>query len=702
LSELEDLAAKRMRMLRLGEGWSAEKLSQEYKKGGAGSLTRTTIAKIESAKRQIKPGEVERVARVFGLTSAALLDPDGQRVFLSYADQDRDAGLDVAEWLSSHGFLVIPAGRPALGPAGSGSEERYAIDTADAYIALLSPDFLSSPRCREELEFAVLRKQQLMAGGYAADYIYVLRVAGTSDLDDSELLPYSPIDLPRAGAREKEMALSKIGGKIILGLRTPGARTEPQIQGQPGPASLDRGEELEQVFYNLNDPAGSHFWLVTSPPGLGKSTFLEQLTRKVTESQVMTCPGPIDLRLEAAADRHDALQIVTKLFGIKQSQPSGPKACLVSAAQKIAATGRPWLCLLDSAEVLPADVVTGLRQYLGEIQRLVQDRGSGNARLGFVVASQNDDRWTGLWPPPRLTVLRLGGFRTNAIQNALEGLAAHMGIKRSPAELREDAAMIHRVTEGVPELVEQSLHWIQAQDWFAIERLDSTELFRERVSPYVRDRLLAPDSLLAGVARPERSAQRLNALEDALRALVPYRFFTLSHVTEHHDADHSFREAVQDADWKIDDLWVAIVGMALLYRQPDEPSHEIHPALRRLLFRHFYPAPEERARAHQDAQDFNRKWAAKQSGTEQIVVMVESIWHEAARLRLSSPAMMEKDLPAFAETLSGDVHESPPYTDAELRNYAVQRMINDDELQGEVADLRLFEKLVRIVLAPKP
>jgi transcriptional regulator with XRE-family HTH domain len=97
LDDLEQLAARRMRMLRLGAGLSAEKLSQKYGNSGSGSLARTTIAKIESDLRPIKVGEVEGVARVFGLTSNDLLAKDDPSVVLSYADQDRVVGHEVGD-----------------------------------------------------------------------------------------------------------------------------------------------------------------------------------------------------------------------------------------------------------------------------------------------------------------------------------------------------------------------------------------------------------------------------------------------------------------------------------------------------------------------------------------------------------------------------------------------------------------------------
>ena len=146
--------------------------------------------------------------------------------------------------------------------------------------------------------------------------------------------------------------------------------------------------------------------------------------------------------------------------------------------------------------------------------------------------------------------------------------------------------------------------------------------------------------------------------------------------------------------------------MALLRRPLDEPWQETHPALRRLLFRYFYP-PEQRASAHRAARDFSKDWAAEVPGKEQVIGMVESIWHEAARLRLSGSAAINDHLIQFVQDLSADIRPHPdagtelrPYAETELRHYAVQRMRSDDELQREVADPELFAQLIQVV-APK-
>jgi hypothetical protein len=471
------------------------------------------------------------------------------------------------------------------------------------------------------------------------------------------------------------------------------------LPDQQAQTFLDRGEELERVFYGLSNRTSPDFWLVISPPGLGKSWFLEQLADRAKSAGWVT--KMVDLRVDATGRELVAMVIIGSLFGVEQPQSSGHEDGVLVVAQNIIRTGRPWLFLLDGAELLKGTTVTQLRHHLSKIYRLIQDTASAQTRLAFVVASQRDDGWRGIMPYPRLSILPLGEMGPSAVQEALERLAQRMPIVHSPAELRRDAALIQRVTEGVPGLVQQSLQWIDSEQWLGIERLNNPEFFDKITLPYIRDRLLAQDSLFPGEeGRREKQTKKLVALQNSLRVLVPYRFITLYHVHHHLDNDHSFRDALNNAGWSIEDLWQAIGGMALLYHPLDEAWHKIHPAIRRLLCRYFY-APEVCGEAHLRARDFTEAWAAQLTGKEQIIVMVESVWHEAVRLRLSSAATMGEDLIRFARTQSLTVRSSFNSV-AELRNYAAQRMRDDDELQGEVGNVEgLFDKLVRVVLAPE-
>jgi TIR domain len=234
-----------MRMLRLGVGWSADRLSQEYRTCGAGELARTTIAKIERDIRSIKVGELDGVARIFGLTSDDLVDPDGPKVFLSYAEQDDSTGQGVAAWLGDHGFQLFSVGSTAADDPGSGPADARAIDAAQAFVALLSPSFLSSPRCQQELDLAVRRERQLLAADPATHFIYVLQVTAEANLDNSGLISHLLIDLPAGSDRSRDMALSKLGGSILSGARAPEgsgrSANSPPLPSQPGKPDSWRG-----------------------------------------------------------------------------------------------------------------------------------------------------------------------------------------------------------------------------------------------------------------------------------------------------------------------------------------------------------------------------------------------------------------------------------------------------------------------------
>lgn len=680
-----------MRMLRLSEGWSAERLSQEYEARGQGVLTRTTIAKIEADRRKITVSETAGVARIFDLTSADLLNADGPDVFMSHADEDERTGQEVSAWLSDHGFRV---------QAGE-------IDSVHAFVAVLSPSFLSSSRCREELDQARRHKEQLLATGMPGGFLYGLRVPEAADLDDSGLSLDHLIDLPTAsersaGGRSAEAALSKLGARIISNASK--SRPSPTQAAQPiiaetAEEDLDRGEELQRVLNALKSPSGDHFWLVVSPPEFGKSWFLDQLKTKATEpANGAWTTQLVDLRDGEEAE-FDAMKVIGKLFGLEQSPSADPDRDLRAIATKIIQSHESRLGLLDSADLLPASAVIRLREHLGRIYNLIQDSGDKNSHLAFVAASRRDDRWSGITPYPRVSILPLAEFGPGVIQNALRKLARRMRRERSAAELRKDAEVVQRATEGLPELVRLSLQWIEEEAWLEIDRMSEREFFAHVIAPQVKKQLLAHDSLLPG--QESSPPKQLAAMECALRVLAPYRFITRSHVQHHLDSDASFSEALKEAGWVLENLWQAIGNLALLRRPLDEPWHEIQPAIRRLLCRSFYK-PSELADAHAKARDFTADWAAKLRGKEQVIGVVESIWHEAARLKLAEDTARATKLYKFAQSLSANLRESS-YTSDELRSYAVQRIAGDDELQHEIGDVAdLFDTLISAIRAPGP
>jgi hypothetical protein len=127
---------------------------------------------------------------------------------------------------------------------------------------------------------------------------------------------------------------------------------------------------------------------------------------------------------------------------------------------------------------------------------------------------------------------------------------------------------------------------------------------------------------------------------------------------------------MKEADWQAKDLCQAIARTTLLLPLT-EPWREIHSAARRLLYQYFYPL-EARADVHRRAAEFTTCWAGQVTGQEQVTGMVESIWHEMVRLRLTSEKEMGKKLVTSARALSNGVRESGAYSKVELRDYAVQ------------------------------
>ncbi len=500
--------------------------------------------------------------------------------------------------------------------------------------------------------------------------------------------------------RSKAAALSRLGSGIVLGGRASAAG--------PDREPLTRGPELDRILSALNDPSGSHLWLVISPPGFGKTWFLDRLGSRAAEpASGGWQPTKVDLRgadltgVDGTDPQSAALTLIRRLFDLEQPPSPDPAQLLADAALNVFRAPRPWLCLVDSAELIPPGTVTKLRQHLGTIYGHLRQR-TADARLAVVVAGQRDDRWTGLTPRPRWSVLRLAEFGANAVLEALDQLAADMSEAgrpafRSRADLLQDAYLVQRVTEGMPELVGNCLEWIRAEEWIAIERLSNQQFFKEVITPYIKDRLLAQTCLLPGLDdQSAMSPKQLEALRRALSTLVPYRFITLAHVT-HHCQDPSFQADLAELGWSDREFWQAFGDMAFLLRPLPEPWQKIHPAIRRLLYRHFYPGDDKRAAAHARARDFSEQWAERATGTDQVAGMVEAILHEAVWLRLSNKPKMADELLEFTQNQLRLLQPSA-YNVAELCDYAITLMEDDDELQREVSGVDgLFDELIRTI-----
>lgn len=623
--------------------------------------------------------------------------------FLSYAEEDwedarqvtamlRERGIYTWNWQDHRGGRFI-------------EEIGNAIRQADGFIALMSPDFLRSQWCRDEWELAFQREHDMRVINPGQVFVYVLEVADTPRHEADFLRGRDWLDMKSQGRRGETLAI--LVARLIPPEepRTTGGadHSVAPAMGQGVSLFRNREDELDSVLRGLTNMAGPHFWLVIAPPQLGKTWFLDRLNVTITEPPESGWQTQlVDLRMLPAGLRHDPGSLLARLFA---PLIAGGPATPFTIAKQISRSRKSYLCLLDGGELLPEEAADELRSELGDIYQFVQEaRHTSNVRLALVVAARGEQGWRGVSPDPRLSVLRLTEFGTDVVLDALRDLAGAMGRTLSVPELRREAARVHALSEGLPALLVPCLEWIQSQEWLGTAALETGALFSEIAHPYIEKRLLAQDCLdpeVADAPQPGPASEPLRALREALRLLAPYRMFTQSHLRHHAESDPGFADAMATLGWSSERLWGAISGCALLLRPLDEPWQELYPAIRRLLYRYFYSSVQERARAHREARKFVEVWARELKGKEQVIGLVECLWHEACELQLTRGAEIDERLCESAGRLSRALKPSEAYSETELRVFAANRIRNDREFRLVLNDnVGLLSRLVSIVRYP--
>jgi hypothetical protein len=626
-------------------------------------------------------------------------------LFLSYAGEDDETAREIADWFDTQGLEVYLWQDHRSGQFIE--EIETSINKADAFLALMSPNFLASPWCRRERELAMFREKELRVRDPAATFIHVLKVKDTAYAETGFLRSYDWLDL--TAERDKERTFRDLADRLRSSSPPDSAASGIISPSGESPFFRNRRDELNKVLGGLTNASGPHFWLMIAPPQLGKTWFLDRLSAEIAE----TPPQPshwvarmVDLREQPLDVRSNAGMLLAQLFG-RNSSITIESNALRNVAQEISQIGRPYLCLLDSAELLKEDTAVTVRRCLSQIYNLVQRAGNINVRLGLVVASRREDEWRGVFPHPGLSPLALTEFKEHIVQQALRDLAYQMGRTFEPSAFAQNATLVHHLSEGLPALLVRCLQWVRIEQFLELERLEEEELFAQLAHPYVQEGLLSQDSLFPwgrGQIPPSSRGQLgepRRALDSAFRVLAPYRLFTQSHLRHHFDLDPDLRSSLENLGWPIEDLWKAISATALLKRPLNEPWQEIHGAIRKLLYRYYYRSDEDRAKAHREARNFVEIWADKQTGTEQVVGLVECLWHDAALLRLTGPRKMVEAMTESGRRLSQALSPSPAFTATELREYAAERMRNDEEFEGALRYYPgLFDRLVAVVLAP--
>ena len=623
-------------------------------------------------------------------------------LFLSYADEDSKIAREIAEWLRREDVSVC-ASRDDSRPSGlTTTDPECAIQQADAFLALLSPNSLTSASCRRERELALHLEQRSRENRAGIDFVRGLQIRDTPYHQAGSLRSLPWFDL--TGQAAKHRAIHDLASKFAPpGNSAPsnnhtmgsdgGGQTRP-----PSPHFRNRESELDEVFDGVTKEDGEHFWLLIAPPQLGKSWLLDQIADRVERRWrgrwVIKLVDARELRPEIVGD---ADAILRMLFGLEPQDNPEPTD-VQGIATSISRHDRFHLCLLDSAELLNDSTVRRLRQHLSEVNAGITEARNPGARLAMVVASRRDREWKGVTPAPRLQIRRLTEFSVGVIQEALEKLAENMGRFIAPDELHQHAVRVHQLSEGLPALLAECLDWIRAQNWRGLQRLSDQSTFNQIARPYIENVLLSPSSLRGSGSMPTDEHQE--AIRQALRVLSPYRFFTQSHLSRLTESGE-LPGALFRLGWSIEDLWAAVSGTDLLFRPQREPWLEMYAPIRRLLCRHWYPSEASRGQANREACVFLRPFAIGQSGSDQSVVLVECLWHEAQALILERSAELEERLIVLARELSARLTSNLTFNEANLRDHAVACLMDDQELAEAVSSVpRLLDRLADAVLRP--
>lgn len=619
------------------------------------------------------------------------------RIFLSYAEEDSPRAVQLVEQLRQADFDVWYWQDPRQRGGQFIAKIEAEINRADAFVAVLSAHFLASPWCRHEQDMALRREAALRPRDSAHPFLFIVQVKPVDYAKTGILGNYDWFNLTVPGREQQELdaLLTRLRQVTTAGTAAP----SPPVQAL-WPTFINRETELDDLLHSLTNPAGEHFWLVLAGPQMGKTWLLKELPVRLADRanqpwQVRL----VDLRDEALDLRAGAGKLLARFFDTPPVEEPD-EAAILQIAQQLSRLQQPWLCLLDSAELLSEDVAGRLRRYLSRIHRQLDNAGNENIRLAFVAASRRPyRRWKGITPTPRFTALKLTHFKDNVVENALRTMARRDNRTFDAGWYRANAARLRRLTEGLPALLVTYMQWIREAGYlFTPEQIESRERFDELALPYIRQTLLSIQSLLQFGGNPDTLEPRRAVLEQALLKLASYRLFTQSHLENVIETNPGLKTGLEQSHWTVDDLWEAI-GNTFLMEPVDEPWRVLYPAIRRLLFRYHHATPAGQTEAHRRAGAFYQGWwNGVAAGKEQSVVLVERLWHQAEYLRLSHVDKPAQQLLRFAGNLFKGVIPPRGYSLKELLDYIEDQLNEDEELQETITGIHpdLFEELVKL------
>ncbi|MDQ3790636.1 MAG: TIR domain-containing protein [Actinomycetota bacterium] len=601
------------------------------------------------------------------------------RVFLSYTKENSGIARRVSDALKARGAEVYWFEDPEEAGGRFMRNIPREIEQADIFVALMSPAALKSPFCAIEHEIAVHR--ELTVGD---DFVYVLEVAPIPK--EGWLRVRDCIDLTPEVTDEK---FERAVAALPLGTKH---NAEPAAPSQ----FQNRTQELERILDELTTTGGMDHWLVLSPPKMGKTWFLREVSRRFAEKKKAEDRAKlVNLRDEELDVRYDPVRVLCLLLEVDPPDETlDEDARLEEIAGAVAVRGAHHLALLDNAELMDRTTTIRFRKALRHVHQLI-DESPTPARLSIVVGSRRQEGWSGSGAGDRLRVQSLTGFEQPVVQQVLKDT----GLPFQQPSLDRWTAGLYDLSRGLPALLVSAVTWAKGRGFINPATIANGRTFDEVVAPYIKRELLSIHSLLPDAGK--KLVERHAAVVAALQALAPYRIVTASHLKHHLDQDPAFADALDKADWTRDDLWNAIADTALLLELDNDIWLSHYPPIRQLLYEHFYRSTEDQHATHVAARAFYQRWAETGAGAEQPKMLVESLWHEACLLCCTGSQDLRTRLPEVAVELTRQFFARPAvFEPVDLARGVRRQLTNDDEFAQLVSCCDgLFDDVVNRVSA---
>jgi hypothetical protein len=620
------------------------------------------------------------------------------KVFVSYAEEDSEVAIDLANCIRAAGLDVYYWQDPLRRGKQFISTIEKEINQANIFLAIMSPHFLASFWCNCEREMALRRSASLSAKN--VDFIVVAQVVPVEYNKAGFLANFDWYDLTGKN-RESETNILMNKLKSLTAQEIP---LDERNHVQPKwPTFQNRREELDDLLSNLLNTAGDRFFLLLAGPKMGKTWLLDQLPLELTEKDSKWKILRINLHEQPLSVRCDSEKLLSAYFGnVFENCDQTERAR--SVARLIAKSERSWLLLLDNAELLSNEVAKDFRKFLSDIHKFIIERGKNiDIRLAYVAASRAQLKsWRGVIPKPRFHIVELTPFNRGVIINALremtevdkqkiKGLGNSWYSKTSQA--------LEKATEGLPQLLMAYMQWIREDQYFTTEKeILSQELFDKLAVPYVENYLLSKDSLFPFDTPAKNIREKEKILQAVLLKLSPYRQLSESHLEKFLVIDYETQELLDQLNWQVRDLWIAL-SKTYIVGPTFTVLHQIYPAIRRLLFRYQFRDDVAQKLAHKQARQFMGNWWREISGTDRSLYLIESLWHLSEYNRLLNNENSCQHLVEWIQQTFEEALEPNHTSVGDLAMFITNRIGEDEELQHSLEFLKsgLFSQILAII-----